>query len=374
MGFIKLLRVRASNYKNCCDDFTIDFVAKSKKTSEDKEYELLKIADELYVYNTVMIAGGNASGKTSALELLNCVYSILGEFRFKDDNQDFDEVTLEIFFYYEKYIFKYSTILKTAYGMNEYLDFTEQHLYRKKYYKSKVKEIFEDVGFEEVYCTWDLPEDTSILFSVLEKKTKPALHLESCGTAENPYQTMYKLILKFDISDDFLTKVMQMFDKNVRRLSLQGDDRSVLEYNGVLLELTMDELVHRLSEGTTKGVLLYLSAIATLRSGGVLLIDEIENQIDRKLIENLVTLFKDKTVNRQSASLVFTTHQYELLDLTNRQDNIWIAKSAEQVHLENLYDTYNLRPELIKSKHFYNNDFGTEVDYELLMCLKKELL
>jgi len=40
---MKLLRVRVSNYKNCCDDFTIDLVAKSKKTSEDKEYELQEI-------------------------------------------------------------------------------------------------------------------------------------------------------------------------------------------------------------------------------------------------------------------------------------------------------------------------------------------
>ena len=37
---MKLLRVVASNFKNCCDNFTIDFMAKSKKTSEDKEYEL----------------------------------------------------------------------------------------------------------------------------------------------------------------------------------------------------------------------------------------------------------------------------------------------------------------------------------------------
>ena len=44
---MKLLRVRVSNYKNCCDDFTIDLVAKSKKTSEDKEYELQEIAEEL---------------------------------------------------------------------------------------------------------------------------------------------------------------------------------------------------------------------------------------------------------------------------------------------------------------------------------------
>lgn len=180
-------------------------------------------------------------------------------------------------------------------------------------------------------------------------------------------------MLKFDISEDFLTKLMRIFDKNVRRLSLQENGYTILDHYGITHELTVDELVCRLSGGTTKGVLLYISAIATLRSGGVLLVDEIENQIDRKLIENLVSLFKDKTVNRQSASLIFTTHQYELLDLTNRQDNIWIAKSAEQVYLENLYDVYNLRPELIKSKHFYRNDFETEVDYEVLMCVKKAL-
>lgn len=139
-------------------------MAKSKKTSEDKEYELLKIADELYVFNTVMIAGGNASGKTSALELLNCVYSILGEFHFKDCNHIFDNVALEIIFYYENYIFKYSAVLKASDSINAYLDFIDQHLYRKKYYKSKAKDIFEDAGYEEMDFTEYLPEDTSILF------------------------------------------------------------------------------------------------------------------------------------------------------------------------------------------------------------------
>ena len=79
---LKLLKVCASNYKNCCDDFTIDFIAKSKKTSEDKEYELKEIADELYIFNTVAFVGKNASGKTSAIELLNVCYSIRFNFSF----------------------------------------------------------------------------------------------------------------------------------------------------------------------------------------------------------------------------------------------------------------------------------------------------
>ena len=71
---MKLLRVVASNFKNCCDNFTIDFMAKSKKTSEDKEYELQPIADELNVFNTVAFVGKNASGKTTAVDFLDCCY------------------------------------------------------------------------------------------------------------------------------------------------------------------------------------------------------------------------------------------------------------------------------------------------------------
>ena len=74
---MKLLRVRASHFKNCEDNFTIDFMAKSKKTAEDKEYELQEIAEDLFVFNTAAFVGKNASGKTTALELLDFCYSIL---------------------------------------------------------------------------------------------------------------------------------------------------------------------------------------------------------------------------------------------------------------------------------------------------------
>ena len=73
---MKLLYVKASGFKNIQNDCVLDFTAKSKKTTEDKEYELQEIADGLFVYNTVAFIGKNASGKTSFLDLLDCAYSI----------------------------------------------------------------------------------------------------------------------------------------------------------------------------------------------------------------------------------------------------------------------------------------------------------
>ena len=57
------------------------------------------------------------------------------------------------------------------------------------------------------------------------------------------------------------------------------------------------------------------------------------------------------------------------------QTSFWTEMQKKGKHsLSNMYDTYDLRPELLKSKQFYNNAFQTSVNYEDLMRLKKELM
>ena len=85
-------------------------------------------------------------------------------------------------------------------------------------------------------------------------------------------------------------------------------------------------------------------------------------------------LYKDKSVNKKNATLIFSTHYCELLDLFNRSDNIWITHSRGKIEIENMYENYGLRTELLKSKKFYRNAFDTAVNYEALMDLKKELM
>ena len=58
---MKLLRVVANNFKLCEDDFTISFIPEGNKTSDDKEFELHEIDENLFVYSTLGIIGKNAS-------------------------------------------------------------------------------------------------------------------------------------------------------------------------------------------------------------------------------------------------------------------------------------------------------------------------
>ena len=374
---MKLLRVVASNFKNCCDNFTIDFVAKSRKTSEDKEYELQAIADDLHAFNTVAFVGKNASGKTTAVDLLDCCYSILGDFCLENKHYSYDGIKLEIIFYHEGFLYRYRTKLGSSTTFSNKASFMNQTLEQKKYYKSKLKSIYLDDGFEPVPNISALPEDTSITFFVLKKKETRAIYFDCDGEGANTYQLMFKALKKYDIPLSTLSYILRIFDENIREISMKDEHnfRLIFEGNQPRDQIMSDkELLYFLSSGTTKGMLLYTFVVASLKYGFDLIIDEVEGHFHKTLVENMLSLYKDKSVNRHNATLIFTTHYCEVLDLFNRQDNIWISKANSKVSLSNMYDDYDLRPELLKSKQFYNNAFRTSVNYEDLMKLKKELM
>ena len=370
---MKLLRVKASHFKNCRDDFTIDFVAQSKKTAEDKEYELQEIADSLYVFNTAAFIGKNASGKTTAIELLDCCYSILGDFRLEGKKYSYENITLEMIFYHENYIYRYRTVLHEDSALGNKAIFSNQTLERKKYAKTNIKNIYEDDQFKPVSGIGILPEDTSIVFFVLKKKETRAVYFDSNGEGTDTYQLLFKAMKSYSISGEYLTNIIKIFDETIRGLERIDDRNYRLIYQDKEQVLSDKELIYLLSSGTTKGLLLYILVVASLQNGFDLLIDEVENHFHKTLVENMISLYKDKTVNRKNATLIFTTHYCEVLDLFNRQDNIWISKSDGQVYLSNMYKDYNVRPELLKSRQFYNNAFQTSVNYDELMTLKRKL-
>ena len=371
---MKLLFVQASNFKNLQDNCTLNFIAKSKKTSEDKEYELLEVADGLFVSNTVAFIGKNASGKTTALELLDCCYSILGEFSLQDKNYAYDGLHLEIVFYHENKVYKYITDISSPSTLNNKATFEKQKLFQKTYYKSKLKSLFSDEDFVPVDNIGILPEDTSIVFFVLKKKVNQAVYFNCDGEGVDTYRLMFNALKRYDLSSKLLAKVLHLFDGNIEDLKMLDEHNYELKINGERKSISDHELLHFLSSGTTKGLLLYITVIASLQNGFDILIDEIENHFHKTLVENIISLYMDKAINRFNATLYFTTHYCELLDLFNRQDNIWVCRADKRVSIVNMYEAFDVRSELSKSKQFYSDTFKTAVNYDDLMAIKRELL
>lgn len=371
---MKLLRVSANGFRNCVNGFGIDMIAKSKKTSEDKEYELLEIDEGLYVYSTIAIVGKNASGKTSALELMDWCYDILGTFRLANKKCSYRGITLEIMFYEGGFIYKYITELDNSETLKDTAIFRNQKIYKQKYYKSRLKQILEESWMSECMESAEMPEDFSAIFIVLKKTAIRELYYNSYAEESSEYSNNFKLMEIANLNTEYLSYVFRIFDDKITSMKQLDENNYYLVYKGVGQTYSDKELFRFLSSGTSKGINLYIIAVLSLRLGFDLVVDEIENHFHKTLVENLVMLYKDKKVNKKNATLIFSTHYCELLDLFHRSDNIWITHSKDKMEIDNMYNTYGVRTELLKSKKFYQNAFDTAVNYEALMELKKELM
>lgn len=378
---MKLLRVVANNFKLCDEDFTISFMPIGNKTMADKEFELQEIAEDLYVFNTLGIIGKNASGKTTAVELLSVVYDIFSNYRIKGSEKVFkfidDTVSLDITFFHEGIVYRYITdLVKNVNSVDSTsVFFKNEKLYKRVYKKAHAKSLFEFDKFEEVVKKVILPEDTSMIYLLLKEIGLRGIYCSSDDNMYRDYASAFNVYKLLDNNLGVVTSLLKMFDEHLKDIKMINENKYKIIYSNKLeKEVSDKELYEILSSGTTKGFGLFTFVVYSLRTGSDLIIDEIENHFHKTLVENLVNLYKDKSVNKKNATLIFTTHYCELLDLFGRSDNIYISKYDDRIYLENMHENYKFRTELSKSNKFYENEFNTNVSYDVLMNFKKELM
>ena len=101
---------------------------------------------------------------------------------------------------------------------------------------------------------------------------------------------------------------------------------------------------------------------------------EIENHFNREIVATLIRLFMDAKVNKNHATLLFSTHYSELLNEFDRNDSIYIVRNREGIIAENLANA--LKRNDMKKSEVYDSDYlgGTVPSYEAYMALKKVLI
>lgn len=85
---------------------------------------------------------------------------------------------------------------------------------------------------------------------------------------------------------------------------------------------------HLESEGTRAWFQLIGPVLSALRSGSLLLFDELDASIHPTLSAQLIKLFQSRATNPRGAQLVFTSHDTSLLNHLNR-DEVWLTEKAE---------------------------------------------
>jgi AAA15 family ATPase/GTPase len=81
------------------------------------------------------------------------------------------------------------------------------------------------------------------------------------------------------------------------------------------------------SAGTQTWFALIGPTLSALRSGRILLFDEIDASLHPRLSARLLELFQDPETNPHGAQLIFTTHDTSLLNHLNR-DEVWLTEKG----------------------------------------------
>lgn len=114
------------------------------------------------------------------------------------------------------------------------------------------------------------------------------------------------------------------------------------------------------SNGTKKLLSLIPSILSALKTGSLIVSDELDAKLHPKLLKYIIQLFTDPDVNPNGAQLIFTSHDMSTLNsATFRRDEIWFAAKNEKgvSQLFSLADIDDASGKRVRTKNAYDRQY-----------------
>ncbi|HIW76072.1 MULTISPECIES: AAA family ATPase [Gordonibacter] len=366
-----------------------DFFATDRVPDSSLVYELLK---PIYTQKVVGLAGINATGKSTALSFIEAVLKLLSGEPLQSYSQAFYSTAfrksfqLEALFYQDgQYYLLDSDIhyvaeteedsslvpLKLAFA-DETLWVAKRDVHLKKQLDYKefrriATQMIQRSTLSEEAARF-LPDDVSVVSSI-QKKAKPVV---SALYHDAPLQT--------PVVNRMGGAVANVFDPSIEYLKPSDSGGSLFRLK---FKRSAEEEEHfvsvissMLSSGTIRGIELVDQAVLVLKTGGYLLVDEIENHLNKQLVGMIMSLFDSEETNPYGALLIFTTHYPEALDYMQRKDNLYFLVRNDEHRTQIIkYSDRVKRIENKKSEVFLSNYIkGTAPKYSEVAALKRSVI
>ena len=385
---MRLLKITATGLPLFKDSCEIDFMAMQRISRDNAEQMscLFSVKQQSYYQNNVMsFIGINASGKTSILKLIAFICGVLNNSSINSNScnevldgvSENERLTFDVYFHAcnDTINLLHTVIVKE----NGKFRIIEESLKAKPVEKLKNKaDVFNfdrcEIVMERRQDEAFLLDDISIMVA-FNKKHRDTLRF----TDTLPYTNNNHL----SITEAYSPNLIAFFDPGIEYLRIshkapprQADAEIQLKFfgrNEIVLN-RIEELNRYLSSGTIKGINTFARAMETFRTGGYLIVDEIENHFNREIVSTLIRFYMDPHVNPKGAMLIFSTHYAELLDEFERNDNIYVVRNRNGITVENL--SAILKRNDIKKSEAYQSGYldGTVPAYDAYITLKKSLV
>jgi len=378
---MKVLRITAQGLPLFKEELDISFYAQ-QRVAEDDKYLLHSLFSNIYMNCANAFIGINAAGKTSVLKVIFLVLNLLNNqpinhIETKDILGDTKKAIINTYFHSEtKEICRLETVIISEKSKADatYYKIVKETLWTKSQDSLIARKNLTDFStYEQVTIRSEeeefLSDDVSIIIAH-NKKTKEHMDIISLLSFTN--------INVLPFADEIPVEVITFLDPTVEKLYFNEIENKTLIHlqfkggEGIVINNPVD-LNHYLSSGTIKGIVAFTLAKEILKSGGYLVMDEIENHFNKEIVSTLIRFFMDTRLNKNGGTLIFTTHYPELLDEYDRNDSIHIIRNKNGITVENLANI--LKRNDIKKSEAYQSGFleGTTPVYEAYMRLKKSI-
>ena len=381
-------------------------ITKKNNSFETRKYELLQ---------SIVIYGANASGKSNILKAIDMMASLIlnkNKVLTSEDtlehkpfllNSQTEEAstTFEMIFIIDEIIYRYgfeydSKIIYAEWLFTEDKDIEDKLFYRDiddEFYvnptKFKEGKGLEDRTLENHLFLWKCNSENGIISKKILKWFFNINILD--GLKDNRYLGYTTKKLNDKVFKKEILEMMKIADLGISDMDTQDDDMVLDEKflslpddlqkaiiknstNPVTIHQKFDEdnnfienvefsLKEHESLGTKKFFALSAPILDTLKTGKVLIIDEIDASLHPLLTKYLINMFHDKSLNKYNAQLIFATHDTNLLqdDLLSREQ-IWFT-DKDKYGVTELYSLLEYKKNKIqkdsnKEKYYLQGRYG----------------
>lgn len=378
---MKLIALAIDGLPLFAKGLNLTFFARQRVSVEDKEALYALNANALYLNPAVGFAGINASGKTSVLKAI--LFSIkllnnepINHIEQRDILGSAPKITFTIVFCYKQSLYELRTEVfreQDALLNLRYCIKTEALREKKILLTTSKKQLLD---FSKAKCILTrsekepfLADDTSIMIS-FNREHKSHILIADVLDSTN-FNSL--LLLK-----EVPTQVLRLLDASIDYLKCHetknGTQIELKFHNKEVIVCEPSDLFQTLSSGTIRGIRVLYAASQVLKTGGVFVVDEIENHFNKELVKTLLRLFLENDINTKGAVLFFSTHSPELLDIFDRNDALFRMHNDSGVLIATAFSELLNRNDVKKSVMYESGALGkTALSYDAYMEFKKHL-
>lgn len=378
---MRILRIEADGIFLFNDKIVIDFNAE-QRVYPDNAAMLYNPFGSTYTNNVLSFVGVNASGKTTSLKLISFVMSILNAEAINNIDAKIvlersENVSLKTYFYDES---QGVCLLETVIGVTKEEGAADRYtILHEKLYIRKAGSITSKTNLFEfsddnLFKSRDVSQE-QLMF--LKDDVSIVIALGKSGNVFFRDLTEWTDFNVLNSFGNFPTALIQFLDPSIEYIRFNPNEKElIVKFKKDKEPIAMrgiQNISRYLSSGTIKGLNVFMHAWMVLIKGGYFIIDEIENHFNKEIVATLIRFFMDKKVNKNGATLIYSTHYVELLDELDRNDGIYVIRNNEGVTIQKLHHILK-RNDIKKSDVFQSGMLkGTTPSYEASMKLKKML-